>query len=131
MPMDRSLLIDCAACGSRLSLKAVRCPACGHPNARVTRQTYAVVGSLLVAFLSLVGWRVHGTNAQLSQSEAALVSRMVAEYRSLPEDAPAAVRCGHAELVVQLTTQYQPGLRPEWERRAAEDCQQPRASVGI
>jgi len=129
--LDKSLLISCAACGSELSLKASRCQTCGHPNARVSRQSIAVVGVALAVVVTLLAWRIHTSNARLAQSELALVSRAVEEYRSLPEDAPSPVRCGHAELVVRFASQYQPSLVPEWERIAAEDCQSPSATVGI
>lgn len=128
--MDRSLLIDCAACGGKLSRKAVSCRACGHPNARVTWQAVAAVGIALVVVASLFVWRIHRHNTQLSQQERALLQQVITDYQSLPQDAPSQVRCSNAQHVATLADQYQPELAGRWQEIAAVECGKG-ASIGI
>lgn len=121
--MDRSLLIECKACGAKLSRKAVRCCACGHPNALVGRRLLAAALLLLIGAGAMLTWQVHDQSARLDQSRRALVQKAIGDYEALAADASPQLRCVRATVIVQLTGETQPELRDNWMRTVARDCE--------
>jgi len=123
--MDKTLLVECAACSGRLSRKAYSCPACGHPNAAAMRAMWAVALLVLAVGMLLMYLRWQGATRENERAGAVLLDRVLREYASLESSgADPKALCGFGRFATGIAEQHGPEQAGPLKARVDGACRQ-------
>ena len=118
------MLVECRACNSRLSRKAYSCPACGHPNERVTRVLWVTAVALIAVAFALMYLRWQRHEREADRAEAALVRDLARNYSTLEQaGANPKETCQFGRYAIRVAEQYGTEHARPLKIRVARACQ--------
>lgn len=125
--MQKSMLMNCAACANPMSRRATSCPACGHPNSTVMWQALGVLALGALLLFSLVWWRAAAWDADYERGMRSVAESIERDYAIESRKTPAGA--GRCDLSRHLESIYREihddAKREEWRANAARACGDP------